>query len=383
MRKGFRRAALYVAGLVMVGGAGLGAVRIWQQQTSTLAATRAVLAREAMRGPRVQIVAVAASPAERKIRLLGDTRPLQTATLYGKVSGYVQQIRVDRGDRVHSGDLLAVISSAETDRLYDSAVSDLQNKQTNMVRARDLAAHGVGSQQTADQTLADYRMAIAAVATAATMRSYEEIRAPFDGVITARFVDTGALVQNAQTNETGSQPVLTISDDSRVRVDVYLSQSDVPFVHAGDRAEVADAANEDRKMQARVARTADQLDPRTRTLLVELEVDNHDHSLVPGSFVYVTLHAPVQSYPQVPVGSLLMRGGQPFVADVGDDGIVHLRPVKVASTDGTMVSMADGVRVGEQVAVNLPDEVADGGRVQRVGGAGASGKQVAATQSRQ
>jgi len=383
MRKGFRRVLLYVAGLVVVGGAGLGAVRIWQQQTSTLAATRVGLARETARGPRVQVVAVAASPAEREIRLLGDTRPLQTATLYGKVSGYVKQIRVDRGDRVHAGDLLAMISSAETDRLYDSAVSDMQNKQTNMVRARDLAAHGVGSQQTADQTQADFRMAIEAVAAAATMKSYEEMRAPFDGVITARFVDTGALVQNAQTNETSSQPVVTISDDSRVRVDVYLSQADVPFVHVGDIADVTDAANEDRVVKARVARTADQLDPRTRTLLVELEVDNRDHSLVPGSFVYVTLHAPVHSYPQIPVGSLLIRSGQAFVADVGDDGIAHLRPVKVASTDGAMVSLAGGVRIGEQVAVNLPDEVADGSRVQRVQSPAAGGKRVAATQTGQ
>jgi multidrug efflux pump subunit AcrA (membrane-fusion protein) len=195
-------------------------------------------------------------------------------------------------------------------------------------------------------------------------------------------IDNGALVQNAQTNETSSQPVVTISDDSRVRVDVYLSQSDVPFVHVGNLAEVTDAANENRAMDAHVARTADELDPRTRTLFVELEVDNRNHSLVPGSFVYVTLHAPMQSYPQVPVGSLLIRSGQSFVADVGNDGIVHLRPVKVTSTDGTMVSLADGARIGEQVAVNLPDEVADGGRVQRIDTAG-GGKQVAATQTRQ
>ena len=90
----------------------------------------------------MRVVAVAAGPTKRPIRLLGDTRPLQTATLYGKVSGYLRQIRVDRGDRVHAGEVLAVINSAETDRAYDSAVSDLQNKQRNMERARDLAAHG-------------------------------------------------------------------------------------------------------------------------------------------------------------------------------------------------------------------------------------------------
>ncbi|MGA9868399.1 MAG: efflux RND transporter periplasmic adaptor subunit [Acetobacteraceae bacterium] len=243
MRRWFARAAFYLVGLVVIGDAALVAGRIWHQQTATLAATRTVLAAAAARGPKVRVVAVAAGPTERSIRLLGDTRPLQTATLYGKVSSYLREIHVDRGDRVHTGDLLAIIDSAETDRIYDGALSDLQNKQRNMERARDLAAHNVGSVQTADDTMAAFRMAVAAVAAAATMKNYEEIRAPFDGVITARFVDPGALVQNAQTNETSSQPVLTISDDSRVRVDIYVAQSDVPFVHVGDLADVADAAN--------------------------------------------------------------------------------------------------------------------------------------------
>ncbi|MGA9868400.1 MAG: hypothetical protein WBQ75_18395 [Acetobacteraceae bacterium] len=121
-------------------------------------------------------------------------------------------------------------------------------------------------------------------------------------------------------------------------------------------------------MRARVARTADQLDPRTRTLFVELEVDNRDHSLVPGSFVSVTLHAPVPSHPRIPVGGLIIRGGGSFVAALGADGLVHFRPVKVAGTDGSEVSLATGAQVGEHVAVNLPDDVGDGSRIQVVSG---------------
>ena len=200
-------------------------------------------------------------------------------------------------------------------------------------------------------------MAQANVAQLEVMKSYEILRAPFDGTVTARFVDVGALVQSSVTNQTSNQPVLTIADMSRLRVDVYVEQRDVPFVHVGDVADVADGANASRRVKARIARTSDQLDPRTRTLFVELEVDNSEKFLVPGSFAYVTLHVPVTSYPEVPVAALIVRGTNTFIADVGDDSLVHLRPVKVASTDGMVASLADGARVGDRVALNLPDEV--------------------------
>jgi RND family efflux transporter MFP subunit len=204
------------------------------------------------------------------------------------------------------------------------------------------------------------------VAQLDVMKSYEELRAPFDGTVTARFVDMGALVQSSVTNQTSNQPVMTIADMTRLRVDVYVEQRDVPYVHVGDMADVADGANADRKVRARIARTSDQLDPRTRTLFVELEVDNSEQFLVPGSFAYVTLHVPVASYPEVPVAALIVRGTNTFVADVGKDSLVHLKPVKVANTDGSVASLADGARSGDRVALNLPDEVTDGGKIRPV-----------------
>jgi RND family efflux transporter MFP subunit len=309
---------------------------------------------------------VAAGPKERLIQLLGDTRPYQEATLYSKVSGYVTSIAVDRGDRVKAGGLLATVSSVETDQQYEAASRDLENKKRNWLRAKDLVTHGWASQQATDQAETDYTMALATAGQDATMKSYEQIRAPFDGVVTARFVDVGALVQNATTSKTSNQPVVTIADESRLRVDVYVEQRDVPFVHVGDVADLADGANASRKVQARIARTSDELDPRTRTLFVELEVDNRDHFLVPGSFAYVTLHVPIRSYPEVPVAGLIVRGTRTFIADVASDNTVHLRSVTVADTDGAKATLAEGAVVGQRVALNLPDEVNDGGRVQPV-----------------
>jgi len=357
---------VYLVGLLMVAGAAFGGLRLWQQKDAQLVASREALAQGVALGPAVQVATILQGPKERLITLLGDTRPYQTATLYGKVSGYVRSIPVDRGDRVKTGQVVAEVESAEIDRQYDAAVSDLENKRRNAGRARDLVTRGWTSVQAADLADTSYRMAEAAVAQLAVMKSYEVLRAPFDGTVTARFVDLGVLVQSSVTSQTNNQPVITIADLSRLRVDVYVEQRDVPFVHVGDMADVTDGSNPDRHVRARIARTSDVLDPRTRTLFVELDVDNSEGFLVPGSFAYVTLHVPITAYPAIPVAALLVRGTSTFIANVGGDSLVHLQPVKVASTDGTHASLAEGARVGDRVALNLPDEVADGSRVRPI-----------------
>ena len=357
---------VYVAGVLVVGGAALGGLRLLQHKDAELVASREALADIVAHGPPVQIATVTQGPKERLITLLGDTRPYQTATIYSKVGGYLKSIVVDRGDRVASGQVVATVDSAETDRQYDMALSDLANKRKNAERAHSLAGHGWVSAQQTDQAEADYRVAEANAAQLEVMKSYETLRAPFDGTVTARFVDIGALIQSSTTNQSSNQPVLTIADMSKLRVDIYVEQQDVPAIHVSALADITDGANPDRRVSAKISRTSDQLDPRTRTLFVELEVDNTEGFLVPGSFAYVTLHVPVTSYPEIPVAGLVLRGTSAFVAGVGADGLVHLRPVKVASTDGSTVKLADGVRAGDRIVLNLPDEVSDGDRVQPV-----------------
>ena len=362
--KTLSRFLLYPLGLAAIGGAALGAFFLSHNKDIALASSRAALADTVARGPVVQVATVKDSPKERQIQLLADTRPAQIATLYGKVSGYVTSMAVDRGDAVKAGDALAIISSVETDQLYEASKRDLDNKKRVFERQKDLLTKGWASQQAADSAETAYTMATAVLAQNETLKSYEQLRAPFDGVVTARFVDVGALVQNSTTNKTSNQPVLTIADDSHLRVDVYVEQRDVPYIHVGDVADVADGANSERKVQAKITRTSNELDQRTRTLFVELEVDNKDHFLVPGSFAYVTLHVPVESRPEVPVTGLITRGTRTFVANIADDLTVHLLPVTVAHTDGTNAALSAGATAGQRVALNLPDEIGDGGKVQ-------------------
>jgi membrane fusion protein (multidrug efflux system) len=356
----------YLVGPLLVAGAAFGGVHLWQQKDAQLVASRAAMAEGVAQGPAVQIATIAQGPKERLISLLGDTRPYQTATLYGKVSGYIRSIPVDRGDRVKAGQIVAEVESAETDRQYDAVLSDLMNKKKNADREHDLVQRGWTSVQSADQANTAFLMAQSNLAQLDVMKSYEVLRAPFDGTVTARFVDMGALVQSSVTNQTSNQPVMTIADMSRLRIDVYVEQRDVPFVHVGDMADVTDGSNPDRRVRARIARSSDQLDPRTRTLFVELDVDNSEGFLVPGSFAYVILHVPVTAYPEIPVAALILRGSNTFIANVNGDNQVHLQPVKVATTDGTRASLAEGAQVGDRVALNLPDEVGDGARVRPI-----------------
>jgi RND family efflux transporter MFP subunit len=331
-----------------------------------VAVARGSLESAAARGPRVQVITATKSAETRDVRLLGDARPNTTATLFSKVAGYLKTISVDKGDQVKAGQVLAEIDSAETDALYDAALADLDNKRKLAARDRDLLTRGNVAVQQQQQSDTNLRMAEQTVKNLATLKSYETIRAPFDGTVTARYADPGALMPAATTNQATSLPVVTLSEISKLRIGVYVEQRDAPFVHIGDPADVTDAADAERTVRAQISRTAGALDPKTRTLYLEIDVDNARNFLVPGSFVYATLHLKVKSYPQIPVSALIVKADQNYIAAVGEDGVVQLRPVRLGGTDGDSVAIIEGVQPGDHVAINLPPEVADGSRVQPV-----------------
>ena len=357
---------LYFGGLVVLVAAVVGVAYFWHAGNADLAAAREQRANTAAAGPRVEVVTVSAGPLLRDITLLGDATPYSTVTLYAKVGGYLKTIAVDRGDVVQTGQVLAEIDSAETDSLYTNAQADLENKRKVADRNRELLAKGNVSIQAAEQSQTDLQMAEGNVRNLATMKSYEVLRAPFAGKITARFADPGALVQNATANQSSALPVLTIADVRKLRVGAYVEQRDAPFVHIGDAVDVSDASNPDRVVNAKISRTTGALDSRSRTLYIECDVDNAQGVIVPGGFVYLTLHVAMKSLPQIPINALIMRGDNAFVAKVDEHGDIHFTAVKIASTDGTMVSLADGIGLDERIAMNLPGEVADGGRIQPI-----------------
>jgi membrane fusion protein, multidrug efflux system len=361
-----RPVRFYALGAVVIIAAAAAVAYFHSVRTKDIASVREAKATVAELGPRVEVTTVAAGPKERVIKLLGDVRSGASTSLYGKVSGYMKTMHVDKGDKVDAGQILAEIESPELEQQYAAASADLSNKQRNLVRIRGLYEKGNATQVAMYQAETESTVAENNVAVLATTKAYQTVRAPFSGRVTARFMDPGMLVTNAQTNFVSAMPMLTISDDTKVRVYAYLQQADVTFVNVGDVAEVSDASNLDRKKMATITRMTGELEQRTRTMLIEVHLDNVDNFLVPGSFAYLTLHVPVKSYPQIPVTALLTRSNENVVA-VLENNTVRFRPVKVASTDGSTVSLAEGLQPGEKIAINVPDEVTNGSRVQPVG----------------
>ena len=355
----------YAAGVTALAIATVAVAYFYVVRNEELSTVREVRAAVAERGPRIEVVTTTAGPTVRTIRVLGDVRSGATTTLYSKIAGYLKTMHVDKGDKVEAGQMVAEIESPELDQQYAAAAADLANKKRNLDRIRGLFEKGNTTQVAMLQAETDATVAENNVGVLATNRSYKVVRAPFAGRVTARFADPGALIGNAQTNFTSAMPMLTISDDSRVRVYTYLQQADVRYVNVGYPAEVSDASNPDRKKAAKVTRMTGELDPKTRTMLVEIHLDNQDSFFVPGSFAYVSLQVKIQSYPQIPVTALLTRGNENIVA-VLDNDVVRFRSVKVASTDGATVSLADGLKPGEKIAINVPDEVTNGSRVQPI-----------------
>jgi RND family efflux transporter MFP subunit len=350
----------------MLGGAAAGTGYYVRASTNWLGSARAAMAEEAARGPRLMVATVTQGPKERTIQLLGDAKAYSTATLFAKVSGYVKAVYVDKGDQVTAGQVIADIESLELDSQYQSAMADLDYKQRIAARARELLRSGATAQQAADLAEANYRMAQESVKNLGTMRAYQVIKAPFAGTVVARFADPGALMQAATTNQASSLPVVQMADNSKLRIGAYVEQRDVSAVHVGDEADIADASNPERKRKAKISRTAGTLDPRTRTLFIELDLDNRDQFLVPGSFVYVMLRIPMPSLPQVPVAAVMQRGGNSQLAMVSEDQTVRFRQVRVAGTDGMVVDVAEGVKPGEKVGLNVPNDVIEGAKVRAI-----------------
>jgi membrane fusion protein (multidrug efflux system) len=335
----------------------------WSSKQSHLAQDAKARTAELDAGPTVVVANSAKGPTLRKINLVGEASPYKSTTLYSKVGGYLTNITVDTGDRVRSGQLIAEVEAPELESEYRSAVASLENKQRVLKRTRDLAAKGFFSQQALDNAETDVSVALGSVNELRTRLGYRALRAPFSGVVTARFVDAGALVTNAANNQTSSQPVVTISDTSRLRVTAYVEQVDAPFVKPGTEVEIVDAANPERRNKGRISRTGGELDTRTRTLSVEVDFDNTKGDFLAGSYVNMTLLIPATSYVEVPAPALVVRDKKNYVAVVGSDNHIRLMPIEIAGTDGRAIRILSGLGEGVRVALSLANTIADGAKV--------------------
>jgi len=355
---------LYLAGLAVVVAAALVLIRLLKSRKANVLAEVQTRTEVVKAGPRVQVYTVAPARPVRTIMLLGEAVPYQEVTLYAKVSGYLREIRVDKGDKVEGNQVVAVIESPETDQQYAAAVADAKNKRLNAERASKLVKRDMIAQQDADQAQTDAQVAEANVKALATIKSYEILRAPFAGTVTARYADPGALLQNAANAQTSALPLVRVSQTDQLRLYVYPDQHDATFVHVGDPAEISMTERPGVKLAAKVTRLTGELDPKTRTLLTEIDFDNRRGVIVPGSFVQISLRVRAPGYPEIPSDALVMRGDKPFVAVVTPANTVTFRPIVPSGDDGQHVRILSGLKPGERVALHLGESVAEGEKVQ-------------------
>ncbi len=362
----------YIIAFVLVAVASAAAWWFWQDKQNHLADEAKARATQLDAGPTVVTGQSVRGSAARKMNLTGELRPYKATTLYSKVGGYLSKITVDVGDRVRAGQLIAEVQAPELESEYKSTVSAMENRERLAQRTRDLAAKGFFSQQALDNADTDVRTARGRVDTLRSQLGYRSLYAPFAGVVTGRYVDPGALITNAANNQTSSQPVVTVSDPSKLRVSVYVEQVDARFIRPGLEAEIIDTANPTQRIKAKVSRVAGELDPRTRTLLAEVDFDNRGGAFIPGSFVNVSLMVPQTSYIEVPASALVVRERKNFVAVLEADNHIKLTPIEIAGTDGTSVKIANGIGEGVRVVLSLPNTVPDGAKVNPAAAPGAS-----------
>lgn len=319
------------------------------------------------KGPTVRTAQVERTPGARTITLTGETRPFLSVALYAKVSGYLKEVRVDKGDRVRAGELLAVVQSPETDQQVESAIADARNKRSIADRDTQLIAQKLIAPQEAEQAETEAQMAASSVERYKALKDYELIRAPFSGTVTARYADPGALVQNAEGSQTSALPIVEIGTTDSLRVFVYIAQRDAADIRRGAAVTITDPSRPEVHAAGTITRFTGELDPNTRTLLAEIDLSNRSGAIVPGSFVQVSLSVAGHRYLEIPAEALIVRGTGDFVAAITPDDRVTFRQVHILDTDGVTIRLLDGVQEGDRVALNLGDSVPEGQHVQPVG----------------
>ena len=354
---------IWVGGLLLVAFAAFGFIYMSLRQGKALAGETDTRLRQASEGPVVKTARAGATSSDKGLVFIGEARPYQEATLYAKTSGYMNKITVDKGDNVREGQLLATIVSPETDQAYNAALADLENKQKIYKRDQALVQKEYISKEDAETSETSVKMAQATVESLKQQMEYKNLTAPFTGTVTARYADPGALVQNATSSQTSAQPVVTLSQLDRIRIYIYVPQIDAAFLHDGYPVTITTTDKPDWQLKARVTRIAGELDPKTRMMLVEIDVANAKRELIPGSYLQVTVPAPDQKTLAIPAEALVVRGGKYFVPMVDSLHQLHYQPVTVGKNDGTFVSILSGIQKGDLIGLNVSPEIAENQKV--------------------
>ena len=323
--------------------------------------------------PVVLVTQVKRAPARQELVLPGSVEAWVDAPIYARANGYLKRWLVDIGAHVKAGDLLAEIDTPEIDQQAVQAQAELAQAQANEQLARSttqryqkLLVTNAVSRQDAEDRAGDYKAkkalrdsAQANLQRLRDTRGFQQIVAPFDGTVTARHTDIGQLVSNGSGTE-----LFHIADLRKLRIYAQVPQPYASATQPGLTAELRFAERPNQSYPATIVSTADALDAASRTLLVQLEVDNQKGELFPGAYgeLHFKLPGPADTV-RVPANALIFRGDGMQVAVVGADNHVALKPITVGRDFGTDIEVLTGVTTEDRIIVNPSDSIGQGAEV--------------------
>lgn len=327
--------------------------------------------------PIVDVIHPKLGAPQAEIVLPGNMQAFIDSPIYARTSGYLKKWYVDIGARVKTGQLLAEIETPELDRQLDQARSDLKTAQANLnlsqitaQRYEELKNTEAVSKQDVDNAHGDFEAKFAMVASAESnvkrleqLQSFEKIYAPFDGVITARNTDIGSLIDSGAAGGTAKE-LFHLASTQTLRVYVNVPEQYSQVAKPGLSADITLAEFSGRRFKGKLARTAQAIDAASRTLLVEVDVDNSSGALLPGAYASVHLKLPSESSAfLLPVGSLIFRSEGLQIATVRNGNEVTLLPIALGRDFGSEVEVVSGLTESDLVITNPPDSLVSGEKV--------------------
>jgi RND family efflux transporter MFP subunit len=326
--------------------------------------------------PTVNVTHPQTGSAAQELILPGNVQAFTETPIYSRTNGYLKKWYFDIGSRVRKGQLLAEIETPEVDQQLQQSRAELERIEANMQLAGVtsnrweslLAKHAV-SQQEADQARSNYIAAQAAVdASKANVRrleqlqSYEKIVAPFDGVITVRNTDIGDLI-TAGSGSANPRELFHLAATGKLRVYASVPEIYADSIRNGDKAYLTQDSNPSVKIEGVIVRNANAIDHATRTLNVEVDVDNRDGALLPGAYVFVHFHVPGGSNTvTIPANALLFRSEGLRAAVVRNDH-VQLTPITIGHDYGSTLEVTSGLTESDEIVLDPSDSLTNGAPV--------------------
>jgi len=341
------------------------------------------------------------------LSLAGQFQPYQVVDVHPKVTGFMQKINVDIGDKVHTGQVLAVLEVPELNAQLKGTGFEMERSKDELVRTqhevkRAEATHaalqadyqrlleaskaepGLVAQQELDDAqskdLSSEAQIDAAKAAAAgaqentqvagadnervqALKNYTSVTAPLDGVVVWRYADTGALIQSGTNSNEQDIPIVRISQSGLLRLRMPIPENDVQFVHLGDQMQVrVDAIG--RSFTGKIVRFTRDVNFETRTMETELDVENKDLSISPGMYANTEMElAHADNVTTIPVDALVLQGNQETVYVLDMDNRVHIRNVDVGLRGSKLAEIKNGIEPGDRIILGAQENYTEGERV--------------------